>query len=163
MRAKAARAGAYGGSRLGIQEALLGSEGIQSEADLRTEGLAAGLTFASGRFDTGQEQAATAMDSYKQMATLTQNLQEQQAAGLITAGEAERLLDQKALDIAYADFLDQKNQGKEDLNFKLGVLQGTPYDTVSRGYTMSQTAKEQPSVYGQAIGALGSIGSMAAM
>ena len=97
------------------------------------------------------------------MATLTQNLQEQQAAGLITAGEAERLLDQKALDIAYADFLDQKNQGKEDLNFKLGVLQGTPYDTVSRGYTMSQTAKEQPSVYGQAIGALGSIGSMAAM
>jgi hypothetical protein len=163
MRAKAARAGAYGGSRLGIQEALLGSEGIQSGADLRTEGLAAGLTFASGRFDTGQEQAATAMDSYKQMATLTQNLQEQQAAGLITAGEAERLLDQKALDIAYADFLDQKNQGKEDLNFKLGVLQGTPYDTVSRGYTMSQTAKEQPSVYGQAIGALGSIGSMAAM
>ena len=97
------------------------------------------------------------------MAGLTQALQEQQAKGLITAGESQRLLDQQALDIAFADYLDRRQYPRESINFALGTLQGTPYDTISRGYTMSETTKEQPSVYGQAIGALGSLGSAFAM
>ena len=48
-RAAAAKGGAFGGSRLGIQEAMLGSEGIQSQADLRARGLAEGLGFAAGQ------------------------------------------------------------------------------------------------------------------
>lgn len=161
-RAQAGRTGAFG-SRLGIQEALLGSEGIQSEADLRARGLAEGLQFASQRFDTDETQRRQAMDSYTQMAGLTQALQEQQAKGLITAGESQRLLDQQALDIAFADYLDRRQYPRESINFALGTLQGTPYDTISRGYTMSETTKEQPSVYGQAIGALGTLGSAFAM
>ncbi len=161
-RAQAGRTGAFG-SRLGIQEALLGSEGIQSEADLRARGLAEGLQFASQRFDTDETQRKQAMDSYTQMAGLTQALQEQQAAGLITAGEAERQLDQQALDIAYADYLDRREYPREAINFALGTLQGTPYDTLSRGYTMSEATSQGPSVYGQAIGGLGALGSAFAM
>ena len=161
-RAQAGRTGAFG-SRLGIQEALLGSEGIQSEADLRARGLAEGLQFASQRFDTDETQRRQAMDSYTQMAGLTQALQEQQAAGLITAGEAERQLDQQALDIAYADYLDRRKYPREAINFALGTLQGTPYDTISRGYTMSEATSQGPSVYGQAIGGLGALGSAFAM
>jgi hypothetical protein len=161
-RAQAGRTGAFG-SRLGIQEALLGSEGIQSEADLRARGLAEGLQFASQRFDTDETQRRQALDSYTQMAGLTQALQEQQAAGLITAGEAERQLDQQALDIAYADYLDRRKYPREAINFALGTLQGTPYDTISRGYTMSEATSQGPSVYGQAIGGLGALGSAFAM
>ena len=163
IRAQASKGIGSFGSRLGIEEALLGSEGIQNEADLRKQALAEGLQFAAGRFDTGETQRRQAMDSYTQMAGLTQALQEQQAKGLITAGESQRLLDQQALDIAFADYLDRRQYPRESINFALGTLQGTPYDTISRGYTMSETTKEQPSVYGQAIGALGSLGSAFAM
>jgi len=161
-RAQAGKSGAFG-SRLALQEAVLGSEGIQSEADLRARGLAEGLQFASGRFDTDETQRKQAMDSYTQMAGLTQALQEQQAAGLITAGEAERQLDQQALDIAYADYLDRREYPRESIKFALGTLQGTPYDTKSYGYDMREQTTQGPSVYGQAIGGLGALGSAFAM
>jgi len=161
-RAQAGKTGAFG-SRLALQEAVLGSEGIQSEADLRATGLRDALTFASNRFDTDETQRKQAMDSYTQMAGLTQALQEQQAAGLITAGEAERQLDQQALDIAYADYLDRREYPRESIKFALGTLQGTPYDTRSYGYDMREETSQGPSVYGQAIGGLGALGSAFAM
>jgi hypothetical protein len=162
LRQKFGGSGSFG-SRLGLQEGILGAKGIQSEADLRARGLAEGLQFASQRFDTDETQRRQALDSYTQMAGLTQALQEQQAAGLITAGEAERQLDQKALDIAYADYLDRREYPREAIKFALGTLQGTPYDTISRGYTMSEATSQGPSVYGQAIGGLGALGSAFAM
>ena len=50
-RANAARSGAFGGSRLGITEAMLGSEGAQSAGDLRSRAAAEGLGFAANRFE----------------------------------------------------------------------------------------------------------------
>ena len=176
-RAAAARGGAFGGSRLGIQEAMLGSEGIQSQADLRARGLAEGLGFAAGRFDADraarmQADAAArgayeteesgrlqAAQQYQNLATLTQGLQQQAAAGLISTGEAKRLLDQQALDLAYADFLDQSKKPYEDINFALGALQGVPYNTQQYGYNTTTQQQQGPSVYGQTLGALGTLGS----
>ena len=176
-RAAAAKSGAFGGSRLGIQEAMLGSEGIQSEADLRAKGLAEGLGFAAGRFDadragrlasdtaargayeTEESGRLQAAQQYQNLATLTQGLQQQAAAGLISTGEAKRLLDQQALDLAYADYLDTTKKPYEDINFALGVLQGTPYNTQQYGYNTSTQQQAGPSVYGQTLGALGTLGS----
>ena len=176
-RAAAAKGGAFGGSRLGIQEAVLGSEGIQSEADLRARGLAEGLGFAAGRFDadragrlasdtaargayeTEESGRLQAAQQYQNLATLTQGLQQQAAAGLISTGEAKRLLDQQALDLAYSDYLDTTKKPYEDINFALGVLQGTPYNTQQYGYNTSTQQQAGPSVYGQTLGALGTLGS----
>ena len=176
-RAAAAKGGAFGGSRLGIQEAVLGSEGIQSEADLRARGLAEGLGFAAGRFDadragrlasdtaargayeTEESGRLQAAQQYQNLATLTQGLQQQAAAGLISTGEAKRLLDQQALDLAYADYLDTTKKPYEDINFALGALQGTPYNTQQYGYNTSTQQQAGPSVYGQTLGALGTLGS----
>ena len=176
-RAAAAKGGAFGGSRLGIQEAMLGSEGIQSQADLRAKGLAEGLGFAAGRFDadragrlasdtaarsayeTEESGRLQAAQQYQNLATLTQGLQQQAAAGLISTGEAKRLLDQQALDLAYSDYLDTSRKPYEDINFALGVLQGTPYNTQQYGYNTSTQQQAGPSVYGQTLGALGTLGS----
>ena len=176
-RAAAAKGGAFGGSRLGIQEAMLGSEGIQSEADLRARGLAEGLGFAAGRFDadragrmaadaaargayeTEESGRLQAAQQYQNLATLTQGLQQQAAAGLISTGEAKRLLDQQALDLAYADYLDQSRKPYEDINFALGALQGVPYNTQQYGYNTQTQQQQGPSVYGQTLGALGTLGS----
>ena len=47
-------------------------------------------------------------DQLQSFAPLVQGLQEQAASGLLSAGEARRQLDQMALDMAFADFIDQR-------------------------------------------------------
>lgn len=86
---------------------------------------------------------------------MVQGLQEQAAAGLISTGEARRRLDQMALNLAYGDYQDQRAYPQQQVNFALGVLQGTPYNTQTYGNTLTQQYAAQPSIYGQSIGALG--------
>ena len=95
-----------------------------------------------------------------QLAPLTQSLTEQQASGLLTAGEAERKLDQQALDLAYQDFLAQKQFPLEMVNFALGALQGIPYETLTRQQASGNQFMQQPSIYGQTIGGLGSLAAL---
>ena len=177
IRARASTGIGSFGSRLGIEEATLGSEGIKNEADLRKQALAEGLGFAASRFDTDRsarfqgdaaargayetEEAGRlqAAQQFQNLATLTQGLQQQAAKGLISTGEAKRVLDQKALELAYADALDADKRRYEDINFALGALQGAPYNTQQYGYNTSTQQQLGPSVYGQTIGALGTLGS----
>ena len=147
-RAAAARAGAFGGSRLGLREAETSGQAFQAMGDVRNRAAMQGLGIA--------QQRAAQMQSF---APMIQNLQQQAAAGLITAGEARRTLDQKALDMAYADYLDQRQYPYQQLNFALGALEGLPYDTSQYGMQLGQQFMPQPSVYGQTIGALGTLGS----
>ena len=208
-RASAAKSGAFGGSRLGISEAMLGSEGAIAAGDLRARAAQEGLGFAANRFDTdraGRFNAEAAMRSgaeadrtarfgaesamrgqydtdrsarfgaedalrsaytteegarlqqqsiYQSMGPMVQGLQEQAAAGLISTGEARRKLDQMALNLAYGDYEQQRAYPQQMVNFALGALQGTPYNTTSYGNTLTQQYAAQPSIYGQSIGALG--------
>ena len=208
-RANAARSGSFGGSRLGISEAMLGSEGAMGAADLRSKAAAEGLGFAADRFDTdrtarfnaedvmrGQfdtdraarfdregtlrnqydadrasrfaaedslragyqtDEAArvTQMQSFRDLAPLTQSLQEAAAQGLITSGEARRRLDQAAIDLANQQDLEDRNRPFEQLNFALGALQGVPYQTQNFGYRMGSTTGQGPSLFGQLLGAGG--------
>jgi len=208
-RARAATGGSFGGSRLGITEAMLGSEGAMGAADLRARAAAEGLGFAANRFDTdrgarfdaenmmrGQYESDRAsrfdtegirrsqydadrssrfaaedslragyqaeeasrlaqMQSFRDLAPLTQSLQEAAAQGLISSGEARRRLDQAAIDLANQQDMEDRFKERESLNFALGALQGVPYQTSTMGYrTGSQTA-QTPSLFGQLLGAGG--------
>jgi hypothetical protein len=174
-RSRAARGGGAFGSRLGIMEGTAAGEGAKAAGDLRATAGREGLDFAAGRFDTERanrfsaenalrsayetEEAAKAgqMDAYATAGTLAADLQAQTAQGLITSGEATRLLDQRALDLAYADYLDQRDYPQEQLNFALGALSQTPYSTVSRGYQTGTEMAADPSVYGQTLSGLGGL------
>jgi hypothetical protein len=212
-RATAARSGAFGGSRLGIQEALTSGEGARTQGDLRSRAAQQGLEFASsqnerdraarfgaenlmrGQFDQdrqarfgaedvmrgqyeqdraarfGAEDAARsgfeteeasrlrATEALQGFAPLTQGMQDQAASGLFTAGQARRQLDQQALDMAYADYVEQRNYPQSQINYALGVLQGTPYDTRNISLTQGQQFIQSPSIYGQTLGGLGALGS----
>ncbi len=175
--ASAVRAGAFGGSRQGLREAETITEGSRLAGDARAQAGARGLEFASQRFD--QERAARlaaenamragfetdeasrlrATETLQGFAPLVQGLTEQAASGLITAGQAERQLDQRALDMAYGDYLEQRNYPQEQLNFALGALQGVPYETRTIGLEQGQQYVQSPSIYGQTIGGLGSLAS----
>lgn len=174
-RSRAARGGGAFGSRLGIMEGTAAGEGAQAAGDLRARAGREGLDFAAGRFDTERanrfsaenalrsafetEEAARAgqMDAYGSAGTLAADLQAQTAQGLITSGEATRLLDQRALDLAYADYLDQRDYPQEQLNFALGALSQTPYSKASRGFQTGTQMAADPSVYGQTLSGLGSL------
>ena len=215
-RARAATGGSFGGSRLGITEAMLGSEGAMGAADLRARAAAEGLGFAANRFEAdraaserernarfdaenmmrGQYESDRAsrfdtegirrsqydadrasrfsaedslragyqaeeasrlaqMQSFRDLAPLTQSLQEAAAQGLISSGEARRRLDQAAIDLANQQDMEDRFKERESLNFALGALQGVPYQTSTMGYrTGSQTA-QTPSLFGQLLGAGG--------
>jgi len=95
------------------------------------------------------------MNSYQNMGPMVMDLQNRAAAGLISSGEAQREMDQRALDIAFADYMDQKTYDQEMVNFALGALSGTPYNTRSRRYELGQEYRDNPSLYGQAIAGIG--------
>jgi len=212
-RANAARSGSFGGSRLGISEAMLGSEGAMGAADLRARAAAEGLGFAANRFGTdrtarfnaedvmrGQYESDRAsrfdtegmrrgqydadrssrfaaedtlrsgfesdeasriqqMSAYQNLAPLTQGLQQQAAQGLISSGEARRRLDQAVLDLAREEELSQENKSFERLNFALGALQGVPYQQKTFGYNMGTSTAQAPSIFGQVLGAGGTLGA----
>jgi|14_taG_2_1085336.scaffolds.fasta_scaffold14385_2 hypothetical protein len=106
-------------------------------------------------FETDEAARIAQMNAYQNMGTLITDLQNQAAAGLISAGEAQRILDQRALDMAYADYLDQRMYPQEMVNFALGALSGTPYSTRNRSYQLGSSFTQNPSVYGQLISGLG--------
>ena len=174
---EAARMGAFGGSRLGLREAQTVAEGARTTGDLRAQAAAQGLTFAGQRFDADREarfaaedrmrsqfeteeaarvRAAEELQSY---APLVQGLTEQAASGLLTAGEAQRMLDQMALDMAYADYVEQREFPFQMINFAQGALQGVPYETRTIGLEEGTQYVQSPSIYGQTLGGLGSLAS----
>ena len=175
--ANAAKVGAFGGSRQGLREAEMMTEGSKLASDLRAQAGAKGLEFAGQRFD--QERAARlaaedamragyetdeasrlrATETLQNFAPLVQGLQEQAASGLITAGEARRKLDQAALDLGYGDYVEQREYPFQMLNSALGALKGVPYETRTIGLEQGQQYVQSPSVYGQTIGGLGSLAS----
>ena len=175
--AAAARAGAFGGSRQGLREAETITEGSRLAGDLRAQAGTQGLDFASQRYDQeraarlaveGAQRSAFETDEASRLratqelqgfAPLVQGLQEQAASGLITAGQAERQLDQMALDLAYSDYVEQREYPFQMANFALGALQGVPYETRTIGLESGRQYVQNPSVYGQTIGGLGSLAS----
>ena len=110
-------------------------------------------------YETDEASRLKQIQSIQDAATTQENLKNAVAQGLMTSGEAERLIDQRSADLAYADYLDQREKPKQDLNFLLGLAQGVPYDTKTYSQQLGQSWQAQPSVYGQALSALGTLGS----
>ena len=140
-------------ARFGAEDVMYGRYG-----DQRAARFGAQEAMRTG-FETDEASRIAQMNAYQNMAPLISDLQNQSAAGLISVGEAQRQLDQRALDLAYADYLDQKEYPYEQLNFAMGALSGTPYNKINRGYNMSTQMAANPSVYAQTIAGLGSLGS----
>jgi hypothetical protein len=140
-------------ARFGAEDVMYGRYG-----DQRAARFGAQEAMRTG-FETDEASRIAQMNAYQNMAPLISDLQNQAAAGLISVGEAQRQLDQRALDLAYADYLDQKEYPYEQLNFAMGALSGTPYNKINRGYNMSTTMAANPSVYGQTIAGLGGLAS----
>jgi len=138
-------------ARFGADAALRGQYDTERQARFGAD------TQARQGYETDEASRIQQMEAYQGMAPLVQDLQRQAAAGVISGGEAQRQLDQQAMDIAYADFLDQKLYPQEQLNFALGALSGTPYNSINRSYTTGTQMSANPSLFGQALAGAGGL------
>ena len=118
---------------------------------------------ARAQFETEQAAGLGKASQLQSYAPMIQGLQEQAASGMITSGQAQRQLDQMALDLAYSDFVEQRDKPFAMTNFALGALKGTPYDTRTFGLEQGQQYVQTPSIYGQTIAGLGSLASAYAL
>lgn len=110
-------------------------------------------------FETEEASRLRAAEQLQTFAPLVQGLQEQAASGLLSAGEARRKLDQMALDLAFSDYIEQREYPFQMLNFAMGALKGVPYETTQYSLSQGQQYVQTPSIYGQTLGGLGSLAS----
>lgn len=156
---KAAKAGAFGGSRFGIEQALLGSKLATNLSDIQTKGSQEAFLNAQQQFERDRAAAAgaaqlraqtglTAGSQLANLGTATQASDLQRIQALSAAGEQQQAMEQQKLSQAYQDYLEKRDWEKNQLGYLSGLIRGTPFSTTS---TQSIQAPA-PSSTSQALG-----------
>jgi hypothetical protein len=164
--AKAMQAGAFGGSRQAVQEAIAERELLNRMADIQATGQQQAFESAQQAFQAdrsamfGREQAQAGEDraaraqqlqalgftagQAQQMVDMgeTARAADIQGAQLLEAiGKAQQGMEQEGLDIAYQDFLRQQGYPEQQLQFLSSILRGVP---VQPGVTTTGYAPYDP-------------------
>jgi hypothetical protein len=147
--------GAYGGARAAIMDAEQAERTQQTMADVLKEGYQSAFEQAGDLFaqDVGLQREGAKLEGA--MAEQQGRLAGQEAtvdrSGIQAAmqvGEMPRRVEQASMDVAYDDYLEQRDWNERGLDAYLRALRGTPYEE-----TTTQTQSRQAST-GQQIGQL---------
>jgi hypothetical protein len=148
---QAIKAGAFGGYRQAIQEGVAQRGMQQRLADIEAMGQQKAYESAQGQFERDRvasmqaqaqtEQQRLAGQQYGlagaglglqagtglgQLGAMRQGLTLQQAQALQQQGGVQQGQEQKALDTAYQDFLNQRDFDKQQINFMSSIMRGIP-------------------------------------
>jgi len=151
MRAQAVQAGAFGGSRQAVQEAIADRELQNRLAGIQAQGLQTAFEQGATQFGADRaarmaaEQAQAGANQQAQQAQLQalgfsadqaqqmvglggqQRAADIQAAQLLeNIGRSQRALQQEGLDVAYQDFIRQQAFPEQQLQFMSSILRGVP-------------------------------------
>lgn len=155
--AAAAAGGAFGGSRHGLLNAENERNRMMQMSDMYAQGQSAAYENAQRAFMQDQARSLKAADLGTSMAGALQSMGYTDAAAMEAIGQKERELDQASLDTAYQDYLEQREFPYRQINFALGALKGTPYETRTFQEGTSVTPQLGTSQFGQGAGALASL------
>ena len=131
---KAAQAGAFGGTRYGLQEAENQRNLLQEMNKTIGTGYASAYDKAMQQFNVEQGQAKTLADM------------------IASAGAQQRGIEQEGITADYNEFLAQRDYPMKQVQFLQSMLQGLPISTVS-------TSQAQQSGIGQLASTAGALGS----
>jgi len=124
--AQAVNAGAFGGSRQGVND-YLAQEGLSQQlGDIDAAGREAAFRDARAGFDADRSVGMTGLG---QLATMggSRRAADIQGAQLLEGIGKQQLGEQQAgMDMGYQDFLTQQNFNKDQLGFLSNILQGVP-------------------------------------
>jgi hypothetical protein len=171
--AKAAKAGAFGGSRFGIEQALLGSKLATNLSDIQTKGLqdaylnaqqqyerdrAAGLAGSKFNLEGAQFGADVGLKSASQLqnlGTAEQDADLKRISAQQAAGAQQQALEQQKLDAAYQQYQEQRDWEKNQLGFLSGLIRGTPFSTSQLQSTSAPGATTASQIASLGLGAYG--------
>lgn len=100
---------------------------------------------AYGQVLSGDQQRLAAAGLLGDFAQQRQGMEMERLRAMQTAGQIQRELAQRGLDIGYADFLRQQAYPKEQLSFYSSMLQGIPIapGQVSQAYGVTPSMTQQ--------------------
>ena len=155
MNASAIGAGAFGGSRQGIENVLGAERFIDTAGDTSARLRQAGFESGANRF---MQDRSTQMSGLGAKLGAAQNqigALQQASAGLAGFGTQARGIAQAGLAEGYRDFIEEREFGGNQVKQMIGALSGAPirsYGEERTGYTTTPVAG--PSTFGQVAGAL---------
>jgi len=148
--ATAGRAGAFGGSRQGIQEGVAQAEAAKNVADLSANLRLQGYQQATGQAQADLARQLQAAGMLPGIAQGAQGAALTDAAAIEAIGAQRQALEQARLQDAYSRFMEQRNYPIEMLNLRLGATSATPYGSTQ---TRTQTGGPQGSNFLTGLGA----------
>ena len=159
--AQAVQAGAFGGSRAAVQEGLASEALSRQLAEIQASGQQQAFEQAQQQFERDRSARADAERIGLGSAELLAALGGQGRAGdiesatlLETIGKDIEAKDQAGLDVAYEDFVRQRDFDKEQLQFLSSILRGVPV-TPSTEQQKFQNVNPLQQLLGTGISALG--------
>jgi hypothetical protein len=155
LNASAIGAGAFGGSRQGIQNVLGAERFIESAGDTSARLRQAGFESGANRFMADRSAQMSGLGAKLGAATTQIGALERASAGLAGYGTQARGIEQAGLAEGYRDFIEEREFGGNQVKQMIGALSGAPirsYGEERTGYTTTPVAG--PSTFGQVVGAL---------
>ena len=147
LSATAVGAGAFGGTRFGVERALGTERFLDQVGDISSRLRQAGFESGAARF--AADRATQLNAAQGQLAGLTGA-----AAGLSQYGGIERGIEQTQLAEAYRNFIEEREYPVEQVRQVVGALAGAPIRTYGEERSgMVGTPVSGPSVFGQLAGA----------
>jgi len=184
MQARAGQAGAFGGYRHGQQELGMSKQLSQQLGDIQARGQAAGYEDAYGRFiqdrqarlakaelgleGLGADQRSRALrqQALQGMAGMSRQAEEsqmQRMAALQGVGMTRRGMEQEQMDIAYSDFLQQRDFPKQQIEWYNEMLRGLSPQANQQVQTYTQRPGAFQTLAGLGLGGLGLYKSLQGM
>lgn len=115
--------------------------------------IAGGLEQAGGALQLGAAQAGLgAMGQFGALGEAAQQMGLRDAAALEAVGQQQQQLGQRGMDLAYQDFLEQRNLPFERLGFMSNIVRGLPYAQQQTTQQYGPASTYQPSPLSQLIG-----------
>ena len=163
---KAAQAGAYGGSRQAVDSQARARDQMQLEGDMRLKGMQQGYLTGMGQFNQDEGRGLQAAGMNIQQAQFDEQAAGAKAQGLAALyaqqqrlglegansmmgiGDKEQQQYQRQLDIEYQNFVNQRDQPRQNLAYYSQILHGMP---VTANQDVAQVNQTNP--LSQAMGA----------
>lgn len=143
--AQAIKAGAFGGGREGAQIAIAQDEMLDRMAMAQAQGL-------QQAYQSSRDQFNQMQNIQMQTAQAQQNLAQAQTALKSAVGAEQKAQAQRELDLAYEDFINARDNERQNLAFYNALLRGIPVPT------QSQVVQYQPTSNAAQLAGLGLAG-----
>jgi hypothetical protein len=160
--AAAVAAGAFGGDRRFVQDSLATRDLNQQMQEMDATGLAAAFDRGTSLFQNDEENrrlgSALSLSGAQTQGALSQTQQDMKlglAEALSGVGAKKQQREQAGLDLAYQDFVNQRDYPKQQAQFYQSLISGTPVTPSSTTSTTTPAPDFLSQLLGLAVGGAG--------